>query len=78
MLWTYSFSFFLFSVATITSFIYIYLDYIDIYNMIEYILKNHIHIPKESNRVVDCLVKCAFEYVDGWRVKEWEALPLML
>lgn len=34
-----------------------------------------IHIPREWNKVVDCLAKWAFEYEGNWQVEDWEHLP---
>ena len=33
------------------------------------------HIPREWNRVADCLAKWAFEHPEGWRIEDWELVP---
>ena len=33
------------------------------------------HIPREWNRVVDCLAKWASEHAKEWRIEEWELVP---
>ena len=40
-------------------------------------LVSFIHIPREWNRVVDCLAKWASD-IDGRRIEEWEQLPYEL
>lgn len=33
------------------------------------------HIPREWNKVVDCLAKWAFEHIDGWDIARRDGLP---
>ena len=39
---------------------------------------SYVHIPREWNRVANCLAKWASKNIDGWKINEWEKMPYKL
>ena len=41
-------------------------------------LVSYVHIPREWNRMANCLAKWASEAIDGQKIHEWEQMPYEL